>query len=439
MKLFKRIAVFACAVLFLAALVPASSFAVDPVSAATMANAFAQAITAYGASYGVSMTFDVSSADGIGEGVHDLWEQYRADAAQNNVTVSDYSNLAASVFPTLWSKTFNYITANLDASTVGEVDGFWNWLLSGPAEMTKVDNSYYEWTVNNQNTVTPINVFLASTDYLNGLQVIKDAIPISFLSGGNTFTITLNGTYYPSTPIYATYTTDNYIFLLSKSSYNLHYSWGINQSLSSVGNWYERDFSIDSGSSPFTNGKTFNEMYSWMQNSSNSNPTLTEVVDKSISVAPYVGDAVPQDVYIPDNEDVNYQPVGVAIPLDVLWDDSLFGDGTASLTDAQSEAVTDALSDVITQSDVQTLELADTVDPTPPGTEVYIPLLPVQLPSFNFSFSGIWHYVVTWVGSLGSWLSLMFSVWNSLPYAIVVPVYASAVVVIILGTLKRFL
>ena len=60
MNVVKRISLIAVAVFILSCSVPLSSLAVDPVSAATMANAFAQAITAYGASQGVSMTFDTN-------------------------------------------------------------------------------------------------------------------------------------------------------------------------------------------------------------------------------------------------------------------------------------------------------------------------------------------------------------------------------------------
>lgn len=54
-------------------------------------------------------------------------------------------------------------------------------------------------------------------------------------------------------------------------------------------------------------------------------------------------------------------------------------------------------------------------------------------------FHSIWHYVVAWVGSLGAWLSTMFTIWSGLPASMVVPVYATAVIVIVLGMLKRFL
>ena len=82
----------------------------------------------------------------------------------------------------------------------------------------------------------------------------------------------------------------------------------------------------------------------------------------------------------------------------------------------------------------------DPEDPNPddPSNGIFhAPLLPF-LPNFNFNLSSIWHYVVEWVSSLGSWFSLTFSIWRSLPYAMVVPVYATAVVVIVLGVYKRF-
>lgn len=57
----------------------------------------------------------------------------------------------------------------------------------------------------------------------------------------------------------------------------------------------------------------------------------------------------------------------------------------------------------------------------------------------GFGFSSIWHYVVSFVGSLGTGLAVFSAVWSVLPYSMVVPVYASAVVVIIVGLFKRYI
>lgn len=55
-----------------------------------------------------------------------------------------------------------------------------------------------------------------------------------------------------------------------------------------------------------------------------------------------------------------------------------------------------------------------------------------------FGFSGIWHYVVTWVGSMAAGAAVIWSVWNGLPSAMIIPVYATAVIVIVVGLWRRF-
>ena len=79
---------------------PVSAFALDPVSTITMANAFAQAITAYGASHGVSMIFDVTNTSQIGENVHELWKRFRS----GQQTIDDYMEIAAAIWPSLYNK-----------------------------------------------------------------------------------------------------------------------------------------------------------------------------------------------------------------------------------------------------------------------------------------------------------------------------------------------
>lgn len=57
----------------------------------------------------------------------------------------------------------------------------------------------------------------------------------------------------------------------------------------------------------------------------------------------------------------------------------------------------------------------------------------------NLHFSSIWHYVIEFVGTLGAGLALFGSIWSTLPYALVVPIYASAVVVIVVTVYKRYI
>ena len=153
---FRRLVAAFFVILMLVTLFPFQVFAVDPVSAATMANALAQALTAYGASHGVSMMFDVSNPSGIGEGLHDLWGQFNSDIHENNVPT--YDSLAVTLWTNLYTKVRNSVAINVSAENVEYFDQFWNWLLSGPAEMQRVDDQYYEWSVNQNDTVDPIRV-----------------------------------------------------------------------------------------------------------------------------------------------------------------------------------------------------------------------------------------------------------------------------------------
>lgn len=449
MKHIKRISLIFFSVLILVACVPIQAFAVDPVSAATMANAFAQAITAYGASHGVSMTFDVANTDGIGEGVHDLWEQFKADMESDQdysgPAIETFDTMSVSTWATLYKKIGNKVGIDLTSEIKSVFDGFWNWLLSGPAEMTKVDNQYYQWTLNENDTVSPIVVGDYQTYFIDGNRVIYIRNSFSWANlTGNVWTVNVP---YPSFAYLYDYGTGIQITLLStisggtaylvfpyNTSYNSSATYGSNVSPG----WYQ---AYPLGS--FSYGGVLSSLLpiysSFIRPSGSINTSVTSSGD-TVSIQPYVGDTVPQDVYIPDNQDVNYEPVAVEIPLDVSWDDSLFGDGTDTLTDAHAEAITNSLSDTIVQSDTKTLELADTANPpVNSGVDTFNSVLPfVDLPSFQFNFSGIWHYVREWVSSLGAWLTTMFTIWNGLPYAIVVPVYASAVIVIVLGVYKRF-
>lgn len=447
MKHIKRIGLVFFSVLILVACVPIQAFAVDPVSAATMANAFAQAITAYGASQGVSMTFDVANTDGIGEGVHDLWEQFKADMESDQdysgPAIETFDTMSVSTWATLYKKIGNKVGIDLTSEIKSVFDGFWNWLLSGPAEMTKVDNAY-AWNRDSSGNVVPVQVVNDLYAVINGYMLYP--LPISReLNDGSVQTLytSLNDTY--GLVVYVPIGSNIVPYCLVVSLSNTQFQYWLDSGSRSFAmldrGWYYVPYQAGVGGS----FPALNQTYDGTSTSPYSyfgsyDPTNISTGSNALDIRPYVGDAVPQNVYIPDNEDVNYQPVAVEIPLDINWDDSLFGDGIDTLTDAQAEAITNTLSDTIVQSDTKTLELADTANPpVSSGVDTFHSVLPfVDLPSFQFNFSGIWHYVREWVSSLGAWLTTMFTIWNGLPYAIVVPVYASAVIVIVLGVYKRF-
>lgn len=100
--------------------------------------------------------------------------------------------------------------------------------------------------------------------------------------------------------------------------------------------------------------------------------------------------------------------------------------GAQDLSGVQAQEAT-AQPEVSSDSDEPSL--------TPTG---FLPYLPSLLDNIAGIFSSIWQYVVNWVSSISPFLTLMQTVWSKLPYAMVLPVYASAVVVIVLGMWRRF-
>ena len=390
-KLIKRVTCFFFAVLVLCVCFPFSAFAVDPVSAGVMANAFAQAIAAYGAANGAAMTFDVSSTSSIGETVHELWADFRAGTQD----ADDYETLAAALFPDLYYKAVSAAGTAAEAATIGynisseyaeEFDNFWNWLLSGPAEMTKVDNQYFQF---------------------DQAQIGASSVPIILVGYGD----------FSSQPIPGiSYTTDratlyaNASFVVASSSYGNYkcYSYSgnsapiyvfdmgqglvacssvANQSFGSIGKYHNVNEYIGSNSQLWlrtdTQDSTTGLYYNYLGLGGSSYtlyvPEYTSLSSGLLAVASWIGSPVYSEALgvkaasntgvasFPDTADPNYEAVAKRIPSDVPWDDSLFGDGTGTMTDAQSQAAAETADDVIERD--KTLPLAGDQTTNPPSDE----------------------------------------------------------------------
>ena len=167
---------------------------------------------------------------------------------------------------------------------------------------------------------------------------------------------------------------------------------------------------------------------------SSSVTTFLSLFDDGISLSTDTIRLRPQDKYneqaipVPDTSAETYVPDAITSPLDIPWSDSFVGTGGLDLA-------IDQILDAVRAND---LTLAEESTAPGPASTVMPPFLPMELPSFNFSLSGIWHYVVEWVGSISSGAALIFNTWSSLPYAMVVPIYATLVCVIVIGLWRRF-
>lgn len=462
-RIIKAVSVTVTIVCLVVCLVPVQAFAVDPISTTMVANAFAQAVAAYGSSQGVAMTFEVGNTDGIGSGVHNLWQQFRE--SQNSA--DDYDSLASvyvnsspytPVDVNIAGQTIKALGIDIDSALKPVLDDFYNWLLTGPAEMVKVDNEYFEFSSTNTGIGGSSVVVqrFSTPGFYNQPFSAGDVFPV-IAAGSNAYAYNITLTsIMPRVFLFrrdnsnvavcdyqgATYSMRSQ--RINSSSYNDR-TYQLTDSFSYNGKIYY--FSAISNNWAGVNAASGPDAIPQYSSSLTVDEMKTQVIidvyglvnPSTVGVRGYDDVGIAD---IPDTADPNYDALHPTIPMDIPWDNTAYGDGTGVLTDSQvQDIISDLLRSIIKDGYA---ELADEglLNPDPevpegPG-EVYVPFLPITLPSFNFNLSGIWHYVREWVSSLSSWFATMFTIWSCLPYAMVVPVYATAVVVIVLGVYKRF-
>lgn len=377
---------------------PLSAFAVDPVSASVIANSFAQAIAAYGASNGVAMTFDVGSTDGIGETVHELWSDFRAGTQD----ADDYDTLAAALFPNLYYKALSAAGTAAEAYTVGvsitseyaeEFDNFYNWLLSGPAEMVQVDNQYYQFqSAQIGSSAIPLQVGTVTTGRFAGQPITKwpggsqtwenlwsisypvftytygrdsyNVRVISRYSSGDFYTFVFpNGNYTGICSV--TSSSGKSVYYVQNTNNGQYYNGSQSDLNIQSGNFYYAVYNFTGSTSASNFGvpsfDSVNAGLSYLQGFLSSPADYRDVVGVKAYTDAGIAD-------IPDTADPNYDALGRAkdIPLDIPWDDSLYGDGTGALSDAQSGAIADEIAGVLeTDSVIPLVEEAEAVNPRP--------------------------------------------------------------------------
>jgi len=373
------------AVLLLACSFPISAFAVDPLSASVIANGFAQAITAYGASNGVSLTFDsVNSGNTsqIGQTVHELWKSFR----EGQMTADDYDTIAAAVVPGLYNKVVKaggtaVVGMHIAAEYMPDIDAFWNWLLSGPAEMVKVDNAY-QWTPDpTTNAITPIQVYYGSN--INGIAVAHRNIytlPASSSSGADfhfraepeveelyAYRVDRSGS---KTTVFFSLTQGVTVYYCTGKTY-VDKTWEPyrtpSQSFTVNGVTYVgRSIARSTPDIPLV--AMVNGSYN-PKDILGITDAIPSAVAQNASVQPYVGDAVANPVPIPDNDDPDYGPLPWAGDLDMPWNDLLYGPGDRDLTDEELEDLIGDLDDEIVDDKTLLLEGDETTDEPGTGTE----------------------------------------------------------------------
>lgn len=312
-----------------------------------------------------------------------------------------------------------YATVQLDAKTTAQLDDYYNWLLGSKLGLTR--------------------------DSLTGVYLLPNSeysIPVSSESSyeydGQTF-VPFSSTTNQVIAVY-NFLGNRNVYVRVNTEGSVVYPCIVGTqvriySFEPVSVWVTFD---GSGTNPTTTAT--DEMFPYRSNSINSNFRSDNLVSSIVPVFPantLLNDqslmANPSDqlilvttdgvVDIPDTDDEDYLPAPLPVPWNVPYNESL-------------DTVIDSAIDQILENELEAVE--ERVDPAPAET-VMAPFLPFDLPSFNFSLSGIWYYVVRWVSSIGSGVALLFNVFGNIPPAMFYPVFGSAVVVIVIGVWKRFI
>lgn len=471
MKTLKRIAVIGFVIIFMITLVSVSAFAVDPVSFTEAEALGATIIDLYGAYNNTSLAYEELTSSGALTEIITLYQDY-STAASDPYTLAAIGAAAAAA---------GAIAVIYDAVTgqgyvqlyqeqyVSSMDGYWDYQLTDAGLVRDAVTGLFNWNLNQNNEIAPINLVTISGSPFFGQPYSAFTTQINVING---------------TVVQCNMTDNNNIYFANKYETNPNFGTliaysTVNNTMSTwvAGGTYKyympRSSIVVNGVTYYYDDATgnpggYNGMVqgvpTYQRTSSETNEQyLTKVINaiwvtqypsSNIDIEPstYIGDPLqnPLEITIPDNTDPDYQPtptrITTTIPWNPDWGDPL-PDGVStpeygvpySITDPSilNEAVPEIWAEIVANG-AEIQDAPEPIDPGPAPSEVYVPFLPIALPSFDFSLSGIWHYVTAWVASLGAWFTMVFSVWAALPYALVVPVYASAVIVIVLGVYKRF-
>lgn len=441
-----------------------SAFAADPVAFSESETLGAVIVDLYGAYNNTSLSFQNFSDGSALTEIVTLYQEYSSSASDpyTLAAIGAAAALAGTVAVVYDAITGRGYIQLYQEQYISSLDGFWDYTLNDLG-FSRSPDGYFDWSVASGGSIVPVQLLLfypgfgslssdpfylatsrsqyVQTYYNYSISIDQpDCFVGSYTNGTNNYFVIVSSSYSGN------YTASLYRDGILDSTFTDHLTPQSEGIYADIVTQYSPNISRTSYFNLSPVFSTFDVLKSSFVSSLSAPATL------SLEPSVFIGDPLqnPESIDYPDPVSPDYAPRPVTIQTNVEWDDDWGNAPVADPTPGVSYPITDPATlnnlvpDLWSQLVANTVSVeAPQLDPAPddPGlspSEVFIPLLPVTLPSFNFSLSGIWHYVVTWVQSLGSWFSTMFTVWASLPYAMVVPVYATAVVVIVLGVYKRF-
>lgn len=398
---------------------------------------FGQVLTTDGVLNNADHIFDKATYQSLYESLYNEYNGLLDSSGQMTIDdwVANVLDVSSSAAPPSYGTAKTVLT--LSAKTVQWFDAFATWLLDSKLVGTVSDSGHYHTSGN----------FADST--IAAEAVSGSLSPILLTSSAQRF----NGqTYYLSL---SSTTPNTYAALIGTSSSNYPILFNVSSVSPSISFQVKR-ISNDSvvtsfgGSSGFVSSgniryRFFNnpsDVYTGLPIYSSIQDFLAHYADPPSEPVSYKIQLTPQDKYnqrVKDDDGQVIQPGDVYVPNPAV-DGYLPAPMTGTLNIPYNQTLDGDLDKLVDMIQQLVLENSDVLeDEAPAPTDpIYSPLLPFELPSFNFNLSGIWHYVVEWVQSISAGAAQIFAVWSYLPYAMVVPIYASIVVVVVLGVYKRF-
>lgn len=486
MKIIKRASLIFFALLILCASMPVSAFATGEVVQFTeTAKLGASIVDLYGMANNTNLAYDIASSGSALTVIENLYTEYSTSAGDPyTLAAIGAAAAAAGTVAVIYDAVTGQGYIQLyQEQYVSSLDGYWDYQLTDAGLVRDQLTDLFSWTLNQNDTVTPISVYSFDASLLGGITLTQIQTGMTLptnQSGGRAVVTSISGAFPVYYYVYENTSNKNYYQIICydntqtinirfpdgyfpNKDYTLSFSnqliWKDSNNTAHHFNptlycGYSSTFgsqlaATDNQTPEYTNGGT----YSIPSGVIDSNTSI-DSVDDNVDIGPVINEGT-FSLEIPINNPTSPEyhpepkritttmpiPDGLEIPLPEGVETPEYGVPYPVTDPATLNAIVPELWDGLVANDVSiqdTPQPEPGPDPAPNPSEVFVPLLPVTIPSFNFNLAGIWHYVREWVASLGAWFSMVFTIWSHLPYAIVVPVYATAVIVIVLGVYKRF-
>lgn len=399
---------------------------------------FGQVLTTDGVLNNADHIFDKATYRSLYESLYNEYNGLLDSSGQMTIDdwVSNVLDVSSSSAPPSYGTAKTVFT--LSAKTVQWFDAFATWLLDSKLGGTVSDSGHYHTSGNFSNSTIAENTSISSDNLLTS--------SFKLYASSSTFDLYARSTVSGSYIVLVGNANGNYPVILNRTSYNNSVAFiniynkngtlnsGVGGSISSAistssGNLYYYSYvsrsSDYSGVPVFSSVKLAAEAIDTFVISNNYKIQLTPQDKYNQRVKDGDGQVIePGDVYVPNPAADDYIPKPITGTLDIPYSETQNG-------------LLDKIKDLINEKSLINMPVLER-EMEAPTDPIYSPLLPFELPSFNFNLSGIWHYVVEWVQSISAGAAQIFAVWSYLPYAMVVPIYASIVVVVVLGVYKRF-